>query len=85
MMTLIKVYLIVSVIGLIDDEKRNLENPSIRSDREYLLCNWTKDDFYPIEVIGGYILKAECESDSKIKAKARKKYWETQYERHKQK
>ena len=80
MMPLIKIYLIVSILGFVSDEKHNLENPSVKPNRDYLLCNWTKDDFYPVEIIGGYILRVECETDSKIKAKARKKYWDNQYD-----
>ena len=74
---IVQFYLAASLIFGIIDEKNNLDNPKYpSSDRRYILCNWEKEDFYPLEVMGGPVLRVSKEGDSKIKAKARRKYWD---------
>tara|TARA_R100000808_G_scaffold15993_1_gene36439 strand:+ start:11931 stop:12185 length:255 start_codon:yes stop_codon:yes gene_type:complete len=78
---IVQFYLAASLIFGIIDEKNNLDNPKYpTSDRRYILCNWEEEDFYPIEVMGGPLLRVSKESDSKIKAKARRRYWERNVE-----
>jgi len=78
---IIEFYLAASLIFGIIDEKNNLDNPKYpTSDRRYILCNWEKEDFYPLDVMGGPVLRVSKDSDGKIKAKARRKYWERNVE-----
>ena len=83
---IVEFYLFVSLITFAIDEKYNLDNPRYpnASTREYLFCNWKEEDFYPIDIIGGPLLRVECEEDSKIKHKARRKYWERNVETERQ-
>jgi hypothetical protein len=73
---IVQFYLAASLIFGIVDEKNNLDNPKYpTSDRRYILCNWEKGDFYPVKQMGGVLLRVSCDTDNKIKAKARRKYW----------
>ena len=79
---IVQFYLAASLIFGIIDEKNNLDNPKYpTSDRRYVLCNWEKEDFYPVKQMGGVLLRVSCDTDSKIKAKARRKYWEKEVEK----
>ena len=83
---IVQFYLAASLIFGIIDEKNNLDNPKYpSSDRRYILCNWEKEDFYPLDVIGGPLLRVSKDDDSKIKAKARRKYWDREVEKDSQK
>ena len=58
------------------DEAWNLNNPTLDPSKDYILCNWEKEDFYPVTVNHKWLLKEYREGDSAIKAMARRKYWE---------
>ena len=58
------------------DETWNINNPSPIPTKDYILCNWEKEDFYPVLVNHTWLLREYKEGDNAIKAFARKKYWE---------
>ena len=48
----------------------------MKTSKDYILCNWEKEDFYPVTVNHKWLLREYREGDSAIKAMARRKYWE---------
>ena len=75
-MILVKIHLGFALIFQVTDEIWNLNNPRIRPNEEYILCNWNKEDFYPTKIDNRWILKEYKEDDGPFKRKAREKYWE---------
>ena len=77
--TFTSIYLTLTLFGLVTDEIWNCNNPRPKPNREYLLCNWSRDDFHSFKVNGekyNLILKQFANGDNNFKAKARKKYWD---------
>ena len=74
----LKAYAVMSIVTA-TDEIWNCNNPRPKPNREYLLCNWSRDDFHSFKVNGekyNLILKQFANGDNNFKAKARKKYWD---------
>ena len=74
-MILVKIHLGFALIFQVTDEIWNLNNPRIRPNEEYILCNWNKEDFYDTKLINKWILKQYKEDDGHFKRKAREKYY----------
>jgi hypothetical protein len=73
-MILVKVYISCVFVFTYIDEKWNLDNPRIKPNRQYILCNWEKEDFYPIPLGEKWIIKEYREEDNSFKRKARRRY-----------
>tara|TARA_R100000664_G_scaffold33847_2_gene52327 strand:+ start:717 stop:962 length:246 start_codon:yes stop_codon:yes gene_type:complete len=77
-MSILEMYLIFSLLTLPLQEKQNFDNPTPFPSSKYLLINWSEDDFEQYGISKEYVLKRECSEDSKLKAEARRKWYERQ-------
>ena len=72
-MILFEIYLSLMIMMTPLDESWNYLNPHPFRLKEYILLNWNREDFN-FWIDGTYVLKTESNTDSKLKAKARR-YW----------
>ena len=68
-------YITICMVTIPIEEKWNIDNPRPKPNREYLLCNWNKDDFYPVTVEDKWLLREYGPHDNKYKAKIRGNIW----------
>ena len=68
-----ELYIFLTLTFTYFDESWNVLNPTPYPRKIYFLLNWEQEDFH-FWIDGTYILKKNCETDNKLKTKARR-YW----------
>ena len=73
-MSLVYFHLAATLIFTPLEEIYNLNNPSYKPNRQFILCNWKPDDFHHISN-RQWVLKTYGTNDGYFKNKARKKFY----------
>ena len=72
---LLKCYIVVLLTTAID-EQWNINNPRPNPIKKYTYLQWEKADFFTYKINNEWVLRPYRKTDTKLKKKVRKKYWE---------